>query len=71
MGRGHALGVAAGQSRESVALVAHHNLTDPAIDASVAEFVHGAIRRKFGKPPEAFVVDRRAAFRDNRSNELS
>lgn len=44
-----------------------YSLTDPQIDKSVAEFVRKAIRNKFGKPPETFVVARRAAVRDNRS----
>lgn len=37
-----------------------YSLTDPKIDASVAAFVNDAVRRKFGKPVDAFVVRARA-----------
>jgi hypothetical protein len=31
-------------------------LSDPAVDASVAAFVRDAVKRKMGKPAEAFVL---------------
>lgn len=42
-----------------------YSLTDADVDKSVAEFVLAAIKRKFGKRLDEFVVDRRTALRDN------